>query len=335
MSFLGFASYYRHHLKDFAILAKSLYIICDQQTVFEVTQEKIEAYEKIRKSLKEAPLLLIPDWNIAFQLYINARGDGLGAALHQVQIIDDKPTEGPACYISRQIQPTESRYGASQMQCLFLVWELEKLHYYLDGSFFEVIIDCNGLKSLLNIKTPNRHMLRWQIAIQEYRGNMTIVHKAGNIHKNADGPSRWALANTLDNPAYVPLETEPQILIEGINITDNGTEFFEEIRESYKEDKDCHILTSLLDKDWKDISLANALVEVWKNSYSKGRFDFFGGIIYHRTKHSCVMTFCSRFLINTILHECHDSIYSGHLSEDRTLKKLKLCMVAILKKQKD
>ncbi|MBW0566648.1 hypothetical protein O181_106363 [Austropuccinia psidii MF-1] len=37
MSFLGYASYYRKHLKDFAILAKSLYRICDQQTVFEMT----------------------------------------------------------------------------------------------------------------------------------------------------------------------------------------------------------------------------------------------------------------------------------------------------------
>ncbi|MBW0535544.1 hypothetical protein O181_075259 [Austropuccinia psidii MF-1] len=77
-----------------------------------------------------------------------------------------------------------------------------------------------------------QHMLRWQIAIQEYRGNMTIVHKAGNIHKNADGLSRWALANTPDNSAYVPLEAEPQIPIEGINITDIWTEFFEEVRKS-------------------------------------------------------------------------------------------------------
>ncbi|MBW0574140.1 hypothetical protein O181_113855 [Austropuccinia psidii MF-1] len=37
------------------------------------------------------------------------------------------------------------------------------------------------------------------------------------------------------------------------------------------------------------------------------------------------MTLCSRLLINTILHECHDSIYSGHLSEDRTLEKVKNC----------
>ncbi|MBW0512917.1 hypothetical protein O181_052632 [Austropuccinia psidii MF-1] len=82
------------------------------------------------------------------------------------------------------------------------------------------------------MKTPNGHMLRWQIAIQEYRGNMAIVNKAGNIHKNADGLSKWALPNAPDNPAYVPTSSEPQIAIEGINITDVGTEFFEEVRES-------------------------------------------------------------------------------------------------------
>ncbi|MBW0551161.1 hypothetical protein O181_090876 [Austropuccinia psidii MF-1] len=248
MSFLGFASYYRQHLNNFASLAKSLYRVYDQQTVFEMTQERIKAYEKIRKDLTEAPLLLKPDWNIFFKLYNDACGDGLGAALHQVQMIDDKPTEGPVWYISRQIKPTEARYGASQMECLCLVWALEKLHYHLDGSVFEVITDCNAVKSLLNMKTPNRHMLRWQIAIQEYRGNMNIVHKAGNIHKNTDGLSRWALANTPDNPPYVPLEAKPQIPIEGIDITDIGTEFFEEVREYYKQDKNCHILTFLFQK---------------------------------------------------------------------------------------
>ncbi|MBW0467936.1 hypothetical protein O181_007651 [Austropuccinia psidii MF-1] len=166
------------------------------------------------------------DWNIPFKLYIDACGDRLGAALHQVQIIDHKPTDEPVCYISRQIKTTEARYGASQRECLCLVWALGKLHYYIDGSVFEVITDYNAMK------TPNRHMLRWQIEIQEYRGNMTIVHKVGNIHKDTDGLSRWALANIPHNPAYVPLQAVPQIPIEGLNITDIGTEFFEEFRES-------------------------------------------------------------------------------------------------------
>ncbi|MBW0557863.1 hypothetical protein O181_097578 [Austropuccinia psidii MF-1] len=87
------------------------------------------------------------DCNINFKLCIDSGGDGLGAALHQVQIMDDKPTKGP-----------------------------------------------------IYVEMAN--------SIQEYRGNMTIVHKAGNIHKNADELSRWALANTPDNPAYVPLEAD-------------------------------------------------------------------------------------------------------------------------------
>ncbi|MBW0565108.1 hypothetical protein O181_104823 [Austropuccinia psidii MF-1] len=177
MSLLGFASYYRKHLKDFAIHARLLYRICDQQTVFEMTRERIQAYDKIKYALTNAPLLWMPDWKLAFKLYIDAWGEGLGAALHQVQIVNGKPYEGPICLISRQIKPTEGRYGASQMECLCLVWALEKLHYYLDGSVFEVITECNAVKSFLNMKSPNRHMLRWQIAIQEYRGNMTIVRR--------------------------------------------------------------------------------------------------------------------------------------------------------------
>ncbi|MBW0541786.1 hypothetical protein O181_081501 [Austropuccinia psidii MF-1] len=120
------------------------------------------------------------------------------------------------------------------MEFLCCVWALEKLHYYLDGSVFEVITDCNAMKSLLNVKTPKRHMLRWQISINEYRANITIVYKALNIHKNADGLSRWELSSTPDNSAYVHLNAEPQIPIETINVTDGGKEFYEEVRESYK-----------------------------------------------------------------------------------------------------
>ncbi|MBW0512965.1 hypothetical protein O181_052680 [Austropuccinia psidii MF-1] len=53
-----------------------------------------KATRKTRKALTEAPLILICDWNIPFKFYIYACGDGLGEALHQVKIIDDKPTEG-------------------------------------------------------------------------------------------------------------------------------------------------------------------------------------------------------------------------------------------------
>ncbi|MBW0492743.1 hypothetical protein O181_032458 [Austropuccinia psidii MF-1] len=54
------------------------------------------------------------------------------------------------------------------------------------------------------MKTTNRHILRWQTAIQAYRGNMTIIYKQGRSHTNADVLSRWPLDNVKRNPAYDP-----------------------------------------------------------------------------------------------------------------------------------
>ncbi|MBW0538843.1 hypothetical protein O181_078558 [Austropuccinia psidii MF-1] len=152
---------------------------------------------------------------------------------------------------------------------------------------------------------------------------MSIVHKSGDTHKNSEGLSRCALTNTPDNPSYSLANAEPQISIEGINITDVGTELFEEFRESYKEDNNFHIITSLLDKDCKDTALAKSLDDICNTSYDNGRFHLFEGILYHRSKHTCVMVLCSKRLINKILLEFNENIYSGHLSEERTMEIIK------------
>ncbi|MBW0585784.1 hypothetical protein O181_125499 [Austropuccinia psidii MF-1] len=47
-------------------------------------------------------------------------------------------------------------------------------------------------------------MLRGQIAIQEYRGRMTIIYKEVKSHTKADGLRRWPLDNVKSNPAYDP-----------------------------------------------------------------------------------------------------------------------------------
>ncbi|MBW0490570.1 hypothetical protein O181_030285 [Austropuccinia psidii MF-1] len=144
-------------------------------------------------------------------LYIDAAcSQGLGAALHQRQIVNGEPRDRVICYISRKLKDSEARYGATQSECVFLVWALEKLHCHLEGGVFEVYTDCTALKTLLNMKPTNKHMLRWKIAIQEYRGNITIIYKEGKSHTNADSLSRWKLDNVKRNPAYDP-EVEAKI----------------------------------------------------------------------------------------------------------------------------
>ncbi|MBW0524605.1 hypothetical protein O181_064320, partial [Austropuccinia psidii MF-1] len=110
-------------------------------------------------------------------------------------------------------------------------------------------------------------MLRWQIAIQEYRGNMTIFHKYGNIHKNSDGLSRWPLPNNIDNPAYVPEEASTQIPIERISVKDLNTTFFEEtsIHDSTNQ------TPAILEKGWNpklpQDFLRKELVEIHPTAY--------------------------------------------------------------------
>ncbi|MBW0529638.1 hypothetical protein O181_069353 [Austropuccinia psidii MF-1] len=78
-------------------------------------------------------------------------------------------------------------------------------------------------------------------------------------------------------------------------------------------------------KDFKDPSLSSKLDEIWAKADYEGRFHLLDGILYHRTKHKCVIALTDRTLISTILHELHDSVASGILSEDRTLERVKTC----------
>ena len=173
------------------------------------------------------------------------------------------------------------------------------------------------------MKTANRHMLRWQIAIQEYRGHMTIIHREGNVHKNADGLSSWALPNDISNPVYEPEEMDRNMPINGISVTDLSEEFYDIVRKSYVENKNTLILLEILNKDHKDNSLVSGLEQPWKKNFEEGRFSVWDGILYIREKHSTVMVICDKETINTILDECHDTFPSGHFSDERTAERVK------------
>ncbi|MBW0502271.1 hypothetical protein O181_041986 [Austropuccinia psidii MF-1] len=195
-SSLWFASYYRNHMKNLSHITSSLYKLCSKDVVFEITNKRRHAYERIKYELKNAPVLILPDFELLFKLYIyEACSQGLGAALHQRQILDGETREGVICYISRKVKDSKSRYRDTQTECLCLVWGLEKLHYYLEAAVFEVYTDRTALKYLLNMKTTNRHMLRWQIIIQEYKGNMTNISKEVKSHTNADG--HWIMSRAM------------------------------------------------------------------------------------------------------------------------------------------
>ncbi|MBW0493564.1 hypothetical protein O181_033279 [Austropuccinia psidii MF-1] len=91
---LGFASYYRNHIRNASHITCSLYKLCSKDIVFQITKERRDAYERIKHQLTNAPVLILPHFELPFNLYINAAcSQGLGEALHQGQIVDGEPRE--------------------------------------------------------------------------------------------------------------------------------------------------------------------------------------------------------------------------------------------------
>ncbi|MBW0518418.1 hypothetical protein O181_058133 [Austropuccinia psidii MF-1] len=141
------------------------------------------------------------------------------------------------------------------------------------------------------MKTTNRHMLRWQIAIKEYRGNMTIICKERQSHTNADVLNRWPLDNVKSNPAYdpevaaeVPIhfmeintkknfrfsEWAPEsdtpdsgntnsegteIPILGTSSSELATEFFNAVMKTYSKHKQCGLWLKLLQQNYRSPEL--------------------------------------------------------------------------------
>ncbi|MBW0543109.1 hypothetical protein O181_082824 [Austropuccinia psidii MF-1] len=122
-SFLGFASYYRSHIKSFSHITSILYKLFSKAVFFEITKERRDAYERIKHELTQAYFLILPDFELPFKLYMDAAcSQGLGEALHPRRIVDGEPREGVICYISRQLKDSEDRYGATKTEfsCLVL-----------------------------------------------------------------------------------------------------------------------------------------------------------------------------------------------------------------------
>ncbi|MBW0515231.1 hypothetical protein O181_054946 [Austropuccinia psidii MF-1] len=94
-SFVGFGGYSRKHSKEFESITRPLYKLCDKDTVFEMTVDRVKEFEPLRQALTTASLLLMPDFNLPFEINIDASGDGVVSALHQVHITNYKPVEGP------------------------------------------------------------------------------------------------------------------------------------------------------------------------------------------------------------------------------------------------
>ena len=193
-TFMGITNYYRKFCNNYAKVAAPLYRLLCADAKWEWNNEHQKAFEGLISFLTSYPTLRPPDFTKPFILYTDASHVALGGVLAQV---DSNKHEYVICYISKILKDSERNYGISELECLCIVWCINKLWYYFFGNTVKIVTDNSALKWLFSNNRPNARLARWSVLLQQF--DYEIIHRSGNIHKNADAISRPVLLTEIMN----------------------------------------------------------------------------------------------------------------------------------------
>jgi transposase InsO family protein len=181
---LGVASWYRRFIPNFSSLTAPISALTQKNSVFKWSDECRKAFTTIKEHLVSAPILSCPNFDQPFFIQTDSSDYGLGAVLSQ----NLEDGERVISYISRSLQKNERKFSATEKECLAVIWAIEKLRPYIEGSKFTVVTDCHSLIWLNNLKDPSGRLSRWALRLQGY--DFDIIHRRGKDNVVPDALSR-------------------------------------------------------------------------------------------------------------------------------------------------
>ncbi|GJQ91527.1 reverse transcriptase domain-containing protein [Tanacetum coccineum] len=213
-SFLGHAGFYRRFIQDFSKISRPITHLLEKDTPFVFSQDCINAFETLKKKLTEAPILVVPDWNLPFELMCDASDFAIGAVLGQRKTKHFQPIH----YASKTMTEAQIHYTTTEKEMLAVVYAFEKFRPYLVLSKSIVYTDHSALKYLMNKQDAKPRLLRWVLLLQEF--DIIIRDKKGSENLAADHLSR------LENPHKDVLENKDineHFPLETLGVISNGS----------------------------------------------------------------------------------------------------------------
>ena len=198
-SFLGLCNFYRKFVKDYATISKPLTDILKstefkekfgrtftKTAAVELKEAEIEAFEKLKHALTEAPCLVIYDPSKPTETWADASFDNktVGAALMQ----DHGRGWQPVAFMSKVMNAQQARYATFEQELLALKLAFEEWKHYLLPLKFIARTDHNGLKYLKTQSQLNQRQWHWLAFFSEFQ--FELVYRPGSKMQVPDALSR-------------------------------------------------------------------------------------------------------------------------------------------------
>jgi hypothetical protein len=134
----------------------------DLKFIWEEEQQK--ALDNVKQYLKSSPVLMPPQDNKPFKLYLSANERAIGPAL--VQEFEGK--ERVVYFVSRRLLDAETRYQAVERLCLCLYFSCTKLRPYLLIVECTVVCKDDVVKYMLSLPILKGRIRKWILALSEF-----------------------------------------------------------------------------------------------------------------------------------------------------------------------
>ena len=188
-SFLGTINYYSRFIQNLAEKAMPLQEITKKNAKFKWGAEQEKAFQSLKKSLTEAPIMAYPKQEGMFILDTDASDYCYGAVLSQLQKSEDgEEIERVIAYASKKFSDREKKYCARRRELLAIVNFVKHFDVYLRGVTFKIRTDHASLRYIKTVKELPNQFFRWIMRMEEYSYKIEI--RKGILHANADGMSR-------------------------------------------------------------------------------------------------------------------------------------------------
>nr|GEU70872.1 hypothetical protein [Tanacetum cinerariifolium] len=151
-------------------------------------RRKKYAFETLKRKITKSPILVVPDWNLPFELMCDASDFAIGAVSEQRKTKHFQPIH----YASKTMTEAQIHYTTKEKEMLAVVYAFEKFRPYLVLSKSIVCMDHSALKYLLSKQDAKPRLIRWVLLLQEF--DIIIRDKKGTENLAADHLSR------LENP---------------------------------------------------------------------------------------------------------------------------------------